>query len=139
MPWLGIEPATTRSRVRRANHSATLPLWTHLSLGRVSRNKTCAINVTITKTEIDLSSTDAADVRADVEKTKNPLTITMQFASNARPSDLCLGSDLFHLIKDHVTLIKSKQTNHTLDLSLLLSKLFGLRTVHSLNKPRIKL
>ena len=26
MAWLGIEPATTRSRVRRANHSATLPL-----------------------------------------------------------------------------------------------------------------
>ena len=25
MAWLGIEPATTRSRVRRANHSATLP------------------------------------------------------------------------------------------------------------------
>ena len=25
MAWLGIEPATARSRVRRANHSATLP------------------------------------------------------------------------------------------------------------------
>ncbi|GFS22341.1 hypothetical protein ElyMa_006948600, partial [Elysia marginata] len=26
MAWSGIEPATSRSRVRRANHSATLPL-----------------------------------------------------------------------------------------------------------------
>ena len=26
MAWLGIEPATTRSRVRRANHSATLAM-----------------------------------------------------------------------------------------------------------------
>ena len=27
MAWSGIEAATSRSRVRRANHSATLPLW----------------------------------------------------------------------------------------------------------------
>ncbi|GFR73523.1 hypothetical protein ElyMa_002139200 [Elysia marginata] len=27
MPWLGIEPATSRSRVRRANHSTALPLY----------------------------------------------------------------------------------------------------------------
>ncbi|GFS06502.1 hypothetical protein ElyMa_004708200 [Elysia marginata] len=27
MAWSGIEPATSRSRVRRANHSATLPLY----------------------------------------------------------------------------------------------------------------
>ena len=32
MAWSGIEPATSRSRVRRANHSATLPLWTKPSL-----------------------------------------------------------------------------------------------------------
>ena len=44
MAWLGIEPATTRSRVRRDNHSATLPRYVdllafHMEVGFSNRKR----------------------------------------------------------------------------------------------------
>ena len=56
MAWLGIEPATTRSRVRRANHSATLPLTNvtdrQMSQKQTSRGKKDKREVGKRKTEL---------------------------------------------------------------------------------------
>ncbi|GFR99612.1 hypothetical protein ElyMa_006378500 [Elysia marginata] len=41
MAWSGIEPATSKSRVRRPNHFATLPLFTHYLMFGSSKKKVC--------------------------------------------------------------------------------------------------